>query len=492
MVPNNGNGAKRRPGNGCDKSCETPGTQAVYAAAVIVVCRSRARTSPGREDGPAVNTFSAVDVARVCGPGVTAEELRALAAERPDLHPLIAENPATYPELVDWLGSLGDPEVDAAIARRFVPESRAAFEAAVDRALAGDQASASGVEVVDDTVVRAAGPVQPAPGLVWGGAPDPAAVFPGEHGSGGAWAPGAAGPGVGAAAGSAAHVQAQPTAAAKGGGRRGLIILAAIGAVALAVVAGLAVFSLVGDTGGTDGSGAAGVDAASGAATGDSSVESGASGAQATPVYDSALAGLDGLAASSCTNAPGDAAVVDAFVRASETSSAPSSGAVTADLVNALERFVARCGEDHVARVVARTAPGGSAAVSAALAQYSGGATLPPSEPADYILVDTPTRNISCEVYADHVGCSIAERSYEPAEDCPTSLYSLTVDQSGLVQRTCFEEYLGQTGDTVRHMGYGESVVNGSMRCDLAENGMVCLAPNGQGFKLSRHGLTVY
>ncbi|NLS09267.1 hypothetical protein HGQ17_04450 [Nesterenkonia sp. MY13] len=45
-------------------------------------------------------------------------ELHALATSNPEVRPQIAENPAAYPGLLEWLGSLGDPEVDAALARR--------------------------------------------------------------------------------------------------------------------------------------------------------------------------------------------------------------------------------------------------------------------------------------------------------------------------------------------------------------------------------------
>ncbi len=56
--------------------------------------------------------------ARAADPRTSQQELYQLANDHPDLRPLIAENPNTYPDLVDWLGSLGDPEIDAALDRR--------------------------------------------------------------------------------------------------------------------------------------------------------------------------------------------------------------------------------------------------------------------------------------------------------------------------------------------------------------------------------------
>ncbi|MGJ9373570.1 hypothetical protein [Nesterenkonia sp. CF4.4] len=46
------------------------------------------------------------------------DTLHWLAENHPSLRPAIAENPATYPELLEALASLGDPEIDAALARR--------------------------------------------------------------------------------------------------------------------------------------------------------------------------------------------------------------------------------------------------------------------------------------------------------------------------------------------------------------------------------------
>lgn len=51
-------------------------------------------------------------------PSTPLETLARIAAEVPDLRPAIAENPSTYPALLDWLDRLGDSDVDAALARR--------------------------------------------------------------------------------------------------------------------------------------------------------------------------------------------------------------------------------------------------------------------------------------------------------------------------------------------------------------------------------------
>ena len=57
-------------------------------------------------------------VARAQDPNAELETLHQLAQNYPGLRPYIATNPRTYPALLEWLGTLGDPAVDAALASR--------------------------------------------------------------------------------------------------------------------------------------------------------------------------------------------------------------------------------------------------------------------------------------------------------------------------------------------------------------------------------------
>lgn len=51
-------------------------------------------------------------------PATPAIVLAKIAEVAPELHPALAKNPSTYPALVDWLGQLGDPAVNRALAER--------------------------------------------------------------------------------------------------------------------------------------------------------------------------------------------------------------------------------------------------------------------------------------------------------------------------------------------------------------------------------------
>ena len=57
-------------------------------------------------------------VARAQDPNAELETLHQLAQNYPGLRPYIAANPRTYPALLEWLGTLGDPAVEAARASR--------------------------------------------------------------------------------------------------------------------------------------------------------------------------------------------------------------------------------------------------------------------------------------------------------------------------------------------------------------------------------------
>ena len=57
-------------------------------------------------------------VYQATNPATPPEMLARMAADRPDLRQFVAANPATPPGVVEWLGTLGDHAVDAALARR--------------------------------------------------------------------------------------------------------------------------------------------------------------------------------------------------------------------------------------------------------------------------------------------------------------------------------------------------------------------------------------
>ena len=80
---------------------------------------SPAQPSPADPSAPgAAGSGGDADRLAASSPSTPAAELARIAAARPDLHPALAANPATYPDLVDWLRTSPDPAVQAALARR--------------------------------------------------------------------------------------------------------------------------------------------------------------------------------------------------------------------------------------------------------------------------------------------------------------------------------------------------------------------------------------
>ncbi|GAB3101484.1 hypothetical protein [Isoptericola nanjingensis] len=69
-----------------------------------------ARTAPVQAPG--------WSVAQAMDPSTPLADLARISAEAPHLRSYVAANPSTYPALLDWLGALGDPAVDAALRSR--------------------------------------------------------------------------------------------------------------------------------------------------------------------------------------------------------------------------------------------------------------------------------------------------------------------------------------------------------------------------------------
>ena len=86
---------------------------------------SPAQPSPADPSAPgAAGSGGDADRLAASSPTTPAAELARIAASRPDLHPALAANPATYPDLVDWLRTSPDPAVQAALARRTTPPAQ--------------------------------------------------------------------------------------------------------------------------------------------------------------------------------------------------------------------------------------------------------------------------------------------------------------------------------------------------------------------------------
>ncbi len=71
-------------------------------------------------DAPASPGPDALARAQAADPRTSPRVLYELVVDFPSLRPAVAANPGTYPQLLDWLGGLGDPAIDAALSSRAV------------------------------------------------------------------------------------------------------------------------------------------------------------------------------------------------------------------------------------------------------------------------------------------------------------------------------------------------------------------------------------
>ena len=97
------------------------GIQAGGAHAVYGAQNSYSAPSPySAAAAPSANSVTGgnYNVAHAADPGATAQTLSEIAATSPHLHTQLANNPATSPELLDWLAANGTPEVQQAVAYR--------------------------------------------------------------------------------------------------------------------------------------------------------------------------------------------------------------------------------------------------------------------------------------------------------------------------------------------------------------------------------------
>ena len=89
-------------------------------------------------------------VLAVADPNTSADDLRLIAAVRPDLHTAIAAHPNAYAGLLDWMESLGNPEVVAAVAQRRAFDA-GAVPASAPTAQSADASTQTFVDAIEQT-----------------------------------------------------------------------------------------------------------------------------------------------------------------------------------------------------------------------------------------------------------------------------------------------------------------------------------------------------
>ena len=154
---------------------------------------------------------------------------------------------------------------------------------------------------------------------------------------------------------------------------------------------------------------------------------------------------------------------------------------------------------DTTSASAATAAPSSSEGTAAEQAAPPTAGPILPSGPAlptstttySYQYVEAPSKNISCVLSNEGVGCSILERDYASSgmQDCSDREFSIVV----LANRTevrCGEEYLGKPGDTFHTLQYEQTTTFSDYACTSQTRGMTCWnTTTGRGFTISRKSL---
>ncbi|MDK6419909.1 hypothetical protein QP117_09510, partial [Actinotignum timonense] len=98
-------------------------------------------------------------VLAVADPNTSADDLRLIAAVRPDLHTAIAAHPNAYAGLLDWMESLGNPEVVAAVAQRRAFDA-GAVPASAPTAQSADASTPTFVDAIEQPDTQVQEPAQ--------------------------------------------------------------------------------------------------------------------------------------------------------------------------------------------------------------------------------------------------------------------------------------------------------------------------------------------
>lgn len=176
-----------------------------------------------------------------------------------------------------------------------------------------------------------------------------------------------------------------------------------------------------------------------------------------------------------CADPLSDARVILAYDSAAFRS--PGADGTAAVLTGVLDDLASTCGEIHASDVARRVSLGAGATqeVRAAAEAFADDRVSfdPPSDALGYRYIDTPSKNLSCELSEDGVGCSILNREYDAAEDCPDRLFSAVVT-GGVASVACGTEWLGEPGIVFHELQYGQTTVYANVACTVETSGMLC------------------
>lgn len=111
-------------------------------------------------------------------------------------------------------------------------------------------------------------------------------------------------------------------------------------------------------------------------------------------------------------------------------------------------------------------------------------------EGEETLVISSPSKNIGCELGESYVGCTIRERDLDAVgcSEHPTASFEIVDGSSAMA--VCDAQYLGEVGDPVIVLEYGESISFGGTTCASKSDGMTCWDDEtGHSMTVSRRGV---
>lgn len=419
------------------------------------------------------------------------DTLHWIAEKYPELRPAVAENPATYPELLDALRAIGDPEIDSALARRH---------------------SQPRTPVPPETAASSAGPARSAKegsSSWWIATPEEATPsLPVETTSAAKeeWFSSGSSDSDSFAAPTPAPAPGETVPPSTGPARRRrpftsrLLLAVALPLVALVAVAALVMNLWTGsDAAGDSSADTSAVEAAppdtgseqsapGESELGESEPDAASTDEAETPPTEDEL--RDTVAAlpeeSSCEAAEEDRAALTAFGATAGEDAAWSDPADASLVEETLLALQESCGSSHAARIYLDL-QGSAEDVPAALratVESMGPAWIRTGFPAQGQPLESfaaPGGNVVCEL-GDALRCTVLEHSFSAPEGCTGGVtYAIEVDRAA--EPACGDpvEPAGQP-----ELGYGQTASNEFFACSSFQSQMSCWNQlTGEGINLS-------
>lgn len=374
-------------------------------------------------------------VARAQDPRTPLTTLHSLAQNYPGLRPAIARNPSTYPALLEWLGSLGDPAVDAALAARTAPASGQSTVSLPPVGLPSRQR-----RHVPETASQPAPPTEAAQAPTSSGT----AAAAGSSSTGAAGNGGTPRPAAVNTAPQTTNPEPQPQASRPEPQETGYDSLEALRANA--------------------------VEDTDSSSTGDNMLPWMALGAAVVVLVAVMLIVFTGGSRPAPVAAPPTATRVPAVSQPPTASSAPTTADTPVPSPSA-----------PPTTSVPTTTPSATATPSPQLVAPA------PQDAVDLAAFTDPTGNITCQLSGQQASCSIKERSFAQAE-CPAeSAYQATVEPGSSPYGACVDTY--QPAPST--LEAGKSTTQGDYACAVGTGEVRCWSQStGQGFSLAADGAT--